>query len=131
MLSREVFEQLVVEGFERIPEKFREKMKNVAVLVEDEPSEEIRKREGLSKHETLLGYYHGIPITERGAFYGMGTVYPDTITIFQKPIEEMAQGNHERIRETVADTVWHEFAHHFGMDEPEVRRRERERGIDH
>lgn len=128
-MNRDVFERLVVEGFERIPKKFREKMKNVAVLVEDEPSKEIREREELGENETLLGYYHGIPITERGAFYGMGTVYPDTITIFQKPIEEMAEGDHERIREIVADTVWHEFAHHFGMDEPEVRRREQKRGI--
>ncbi len=53
---------------------------------------------------------------------------PDTITLYQVAIEEEAMGDPDRIRQVVADTIWHEFAHHFGLDEDAVERRERERG---
>lgn len=125
----EEFEALVADGFERLPEWVREKIKNVALLIEDEPSEEVRAREGLTEDETLLGYYQGIPLSARGSEYGVGATLPDTITLFQNPIEDAAEGDPEKIRQIVADTVWHEFAHHFGMDEHEVRMRERERGV--
>ena len=60
-MNRAEFEKLVDDGFLAVPEKFRKRMKNVAILVEDEPSEEVRKQEGLSDEETLFGYYQGIP----------------------------------------------------------------------
>lgn len=139
-MQREEFEQLVAQGYDLLPEWVKKKIKNVAVLVEDEPSVEVRMREGLGPHETLLGYYRGVPLSERGDLYGVGgAVLPDTITIFQNPIlaaaiEDCPPGTSEDIykecvRKIVADTVWHEFAHHFGMDEHEVRMREDERGM--
>src|SRR4051812_3418383 len=79
------FEKLVSEGFERLPEWVRSKISNVAVLIEDEPSKELRALEGLTENETLLGHYHGIPLTARGEGYG-GLVMPDTITIYKEPI---------------------------------------------
>ena len=85
-MTHEEFEKLVQEGFLLIPEKFRERIQNVALLVEDEPSEEVRRREGLSEHETLLGLYQGIPATVRGDSYGIGPTVPDTITLFKFPI---------------------------------------------
>jgi len=133
-MKREEFEQLIEWEFENaIPEKFRSHIKNVAFLVEDEPSQEVRRVEGLQQGETLLGYYHGIPTPMRGDWYGMGTTMPDTITLYQWPIEEtaaeMARLNldmaHETaVRQVIRDTVWHEVAHHFGMDEHTVRHRE-------
>jgi len=127
-MQRNEFEKLVAEGFERLPQWVREKIKNVGLLVDDEPSEEIRKLEGLAKDETLLGYYQGVPLSARGEEYGVGMVMPDTITLFQKPIEETAHEDGMDVRQVVADTIWHEFAHHFGMDEHEVREREEKRG---
>lgn len=127
-MNRAEFEQLVIEGFEQIPQEFREKMDNVALLVEDEPSMEVRKKEGLRGGKTLLGYYHGVPLAARGWGYGMGNTMPDTITIYQKPIEQHAGGNPETIRRVVAQTVWHEYAHHFGLDEDAVRKAEKRRG---
>lgn len=132
------FEELVAEAFEMIPEKFRLKVKNVALLVEDEPSEEVRKRENLKPNQTLLGLYHGVPNTERGEGYGVGMTLPDTITIFRKPILEAVAAEvnatfdwgpptepmKKRIRDIIRDTVWHEIAHYFGMDEYEVDARE-------
>ena len=134
-MQRTEFEKLVEEGYERLPQWVREKIKNVAILVEDEPSDEVRKQEELSGDETLLGLYHGIPLAARGENYGVGMTMPDTITLYQLPIEEAAEmlGVYEitkfqdAVKKVVAETIWHEFAHHFGMDEGEVRRREEDR----
>lgn len=126
-MDRRAFEQLVEDGFALLPAHIRDKVENVALLVEDEPSDDVLRENGLAPGETLLGLYHGIPRTERGSLYGVGETLPDTITIYQKPIEDAAGEDPERIRQEVCDTVWHEVAHHFGMDEPEVRRREDER----
>ena len=128
-MSREEFDTLVQEGFLLIPEKFRERIQNVALLVEDEPSEEVRIREGLSEHETLLGLYQGIPATARGDSYGIGPTVPDTITLFKLPIEEAGGNVPEEVRKVVAETIWHEYAHYFGMDEDEVRFREEKRKL--
>jgi len=121
------FEKLVDEGYEKLPQWVREKIKNVALLVEDEPSGEDRKAEGLADDETLLGLYKGIPLSERGEQYGVGATMPDTITLYQKPIEQAAEEDGMEVAQVVTDTIWHEFAHHFGMDEGEVRSRERQR----
>ncbi len=128
-MTHEEFEKLVEDGFEAIPEKFRAKLKNVAFLVEDEPSKEIRHQEKLEENETLFGLYTGMPMTARGDNYGVGPTMPDTITIYQRPIEDEANGDMARLRELVRDTVWHEVAHYLGLDENEVRKREEEKGI--
>lgn len=135
-MNRDAFERLVEEGFGGLPEWVRSKIRNVALLIEDEPSEEVRRREGLDGDETLLGYYQGIPLSARGSEYGVGMTMPDTITLYQFPIEDEADalviaGRAESfdgaVRKVVAETIWHEYAHHFGMDEAQVRFRERER----
>ncbi|HVV39271.1 MAG TPA: metallopeptidase family protein [Candidatus Paceibacterota bacterium] len=140
-MDKDTFEKIVAEEFPgAIPERFRKQIENVAFLVEDQPSLETRREEGLGSHETLLGLYRGVPHTARGDFYGVGGTLPDTITLFQKPIEfeaEQLQHSHiranvrmsdeEAVRRVVRETIWHEVAHHFGMNEHEVREREEER----
>ena len=116
------FEKLVQEGFERLPVHIREKIKNVALLVEAEPSPAVRAQEHLNEGETLLGYYQGVPLTARE--YGMSMTPPDTITLYQKPIEQAAREDGMDVRTVIAETIWHEYAHHFGMDEDEVQKRE-------
>lgn len=138
-MEREAFDQLVEEGFEKLPEWVREKISNVAILVEDEPSAEDRRLQELPDDATLLGLYKGVPLTERGDLYGVGITMPDTITIYMLPTLDMADEEcppeasddeyKDHVRRIVADTVWHEFAHHFGMDEGQVRLREHEKGI--
>lgn len=126
-MKQEPFENLVAEGFERLPEWVRQKIKNVALLVEPEPSKEDRQLQGLSDDETLLGLYKGIPLSERGEHYGVGPTMPDTITLYQIPIEQAAEEDDKDVRDVVAETIWHEYAHHFGIDEHEVREREQKR----
>ena len=156
-VARRAFEEFVQEGVEAIPRRFRVLIKNVAFLVDDEPTQKQRRDNKLLRSETLLGLYEGIPRTARGEDYG-GLVLPDRITIFKRPIEEAARdscaendavqnarrSNNLRswiiampdivrrkyldaVRKIVIETVWHEVAHHFGLPEPEVRRRERRR----
>ena len=120
-MDREKFEELVKEGIDVIPERFLEKMDNVDIVIEDRPSEEQIKKLKLGKYSRLFGLYEGIPQTKRGYYSG---VLPDKITIFKKPIEEVAF-NDEQIKEIVKNTVWHEIAHHFGMDEERVRKAEK------
>lgn len=127
-MTRDEFEQLVAEEFPlAVPEQFQHIIKNVAFLVEDEPSEDTRKSEGLGPTQTLLGLYRGTPATARGAYYGVGNTLPDTITLFQKPIEAVAALGHTSVAQVVRDTIWHEVAHHFGYDERQVREREERR----
>lgn len=134
-MDDDAFEQLVAEGYEQLPSHIREKISNVAVLVEDEPSAEDRELQGLSDDETLLGLYKGTPLTARGDWYGVGMTLPDTITLYRLPIEDEAEDvalereipYDEAVKKVVAETIWHEFAHHFGMDEDMVQAREQER----
>ena len=126
-MRREEFEKLIEEGYEKLPEWVRAKITNVALLIEDEPSEEVRKMEGLASDETLLGYYQGIPLSERGEHYGVGSTMPDTITLYQVPIEHAAKEDGLPVSQVIAETIWHEFFHHFGANEGEVRQREQER----
>ena len=129
-MTPDEFEALVAQEFENaIPEKFRPHLKNVAFLTEDEPSEEVRRVEGLQAGETLLGYYHGIPTPARGDWYGVAPTMPDTITLYRLPIEQAAAEDGLPVAQVIRETIWHEVAHHFGMDEHTVRKREDERDI--
>lgn len=116
-MEREVFEQLVAEGLARIPDKFRALLKNVAIVVEDEPTPQQLQRTGVRRGSLLLGLYEGVPQTGR---FGQTPILPDKITIFQKPIETVAR-TPQAVREEVAKTVWHEIGHHFGLSEHAVR----------
>lgn len=111
------FEKIVEEGIAAIPERFLQKLDNVAVVIEDEPTSSQKKKLKIRSGWTLFGLYEGVPQTARGVYYSS---LPDKITIFRKPIIEEARDIQEA-REIVRNTVWHEIAHHFGMNEEEVR----------
>lgn len=129
-MSEEEFTALAVEEWKKVPEQFRERIKNVALLVEDEPSEEVRREEGLEEGETLLGLYHGIPNTERGSEYGIGATLPDTITLYRLPLIEEAENMDREFRQAmrivIRETIWHELAHYFGFPEEPINEREGE-----
>jgi len=104
-LTREEFERLVSEALDGIPPELTQLMTNVAVFVEDEPPEE---------DPTLLGLYEGVPLTERGEWYG--GVLPDRITIYRLPTLRVCDTPADVVDE-VSVTVAHEVAHHFGIDD--------------
>lgn len=116
-MTRERFRRLVEEALEEIPRRFRDEMKNVAVVVEDEPPPDVLEEMEVEPDETLFGLYQGTPLPDRG--WGYGNTLPDRISIYQRPIEE-AYDDDEEIRNCVAETVIHEFGHYFGMSEDEI-----------
>ena len=118
------FDELVADTYARIPAQFRRRLKNVALVVEAEPSAAQLTRSRVPRTHTLFGLYEGRPLTSRSVFESFAM--PDRITIFQGPHERAARSR-EHLAALVADTVWHEVAHYFGMDEKHVRAAERRR----
>ena len=116
-MTREAFTLLVEEALHEIPRRFRKAMRNVAIVVEEEPSPDILEEMEIDEGDTLFGLYHGTPLTQRG--WGYGNSLPDRISIYQRPIEE-ACADEEEIRDCIAETVIHEFGHYFGMSEEEI-----------
>lgn len=119
-MEREKFEELVNEGIKAIPKKFLEKLDNVDIVIEDEPTPYQLRKLSARGGFLIFGLYEGVPQTKRWHY---GQVLPDKITIFQKPIERVVHSE-EEIKEIVKNTVWHEIAHHFGMDERRIREAE-------
>ena len=102
-VSAERFEELVADALDEIPEELGRMMDNVWVTVEDVP-----------ETAGLLGLYDGVPLTERDAYGGM--VMPDRITLYRLPICAICRTEDEVV-DVVRDTVIHEVAHHFGIDD--------------
>lgn len=110
------FEDLVAEALDSLPPEIAAAMVNVEVTIEDEPPAEALR--GLERGHTLLGLYHGVPLTARDGGY-FGTL-PDKISIYRGPITRVAR-TPARIRKQVRKTVIHEIAHHFGIDDARLR----------
>jgi len=116
-VDRKEFEQLVAEALASIPRRFRQAMQNIAIVVEDEPSEELLADMEIEPPDTLLGLYQGMPLTERTSAYG--NVLPDRVLIFQGPHERAADDEDDLIT-AIGETLIHEIGHHFGLSEEEI-----------
>lgn len=112
-MTLETFERVVEDAIAGIPAAYRARLRNVLFVVEDLPPQ-----------PGLLGLYEGRPLTERHTSDSF--TLPDRITIFRTPHVKLAR-NAQHLRRLVAETVWHEIAHYFGMDEAQVLRAERAR----
>ena len=117
-MTRERFELLVAEAVLLIPRRFRREMKNLALVVEDEPSDALLADLDIEPPDTLFGLYQGTPITERNA--GHGNSLPDVITIYQTPIEEESGGDEDDARAVIGEPLIHEVGHYFGLSEEEI-----------
>ena len=116
-MTRAEFERLLVEAVALIPKRFRREIKNLALVVEDEPSAELLDEMEIEPPDTLYGLYQGTPLTERTWAYG--NALPDRITIYQKPIEEDCEDEDE-MRAVIGETLIHEVGHYFGLSEEEI-----------
>ena len=123
-MEREEFDELVERAFRRIPARFRSRMKNISVVVEDEPSPRQLAGARVPRGTTLLGLYEGRPLTRRSVLDAFAM--PDRITIFQGPHERITR-NPDHLERLIHQTLWHEVAHYFGMNEAQVRSAERVR----
>ena len=116
-MTRAEFERLVAEAVTLIPSRFRREMKNLALVVEIEPSPELLEEMEIEPPDSLYGLYQGTPLTERT--WGFGNALPDRITLFQRPIEEDCEDEDE-IRAVIGETLIHEVGHYFGLSEEEI-----------
>ena len=115
------FEQLVAKAIDDIPPHYAKHIKNLAFVVEDEPSLEQRHRLHLHNNQTLYGLYEGVPLTKRAGNYNL--VLPDKITIFKRPMEFTSNSLTE-LEEQVRHTLWHEVAHYYGLDHGRINKLE-------
>jgi predicted Zn-dependent protease with MMP-like domain len=118
-VTRRQFEALVHKALRKLPKKFRQRISNIAVVVEDWADPETLAEMGIEPPDTLYGLYRGIDLTRRDSSYG--NVMPDVITIYQGPIEEDAVDEQE-MTEIVRETVVHELGHYFGLDDETMHR---------
>jgi predicted Zn-dependent protease with MMP-like domain len=116
-MTREKFEQLVAEAITLIPRRFRREMKNIAIIVEDEPSDELLEEMEIEPPDSLYGLYQGTPLPERTAAWG--NTLPDCVTLFQRPIEEDCDDDDD-VRMVIGETLIHEVGHYFGLSEEEI-----------
>jgi len=119
-MTNEEFSRYVDQAIASLPQDFREKLDNVAIVIEDFPNQAQLRKLNMRGAMLLLGLYEGIPRTRRGSGYGVGGTLPDKITIFKQPILQVTRSERETI-EQIRSTVLHEIAHHFGMDEKAVK----------
>jgi len=115
---KEQFEIWVREAIDGLPERFLKHMNNVVIFVEDYPTGEQIKKAGLKPGQILFGLYEGY---HQSMKLNVGTVLPDKITIFRRPICQY-YFSEEEIKRQVVETVKHEIAHHFGAEEEGARR---------
>ena len=125
-MTDDEFGKLIDKAVSKIPKEFLDKLDNVSIVIEDYPSPgQLMKLRMRRRGLLLLGLYEGVPQTKR-RHYGIGGQLPDKITIFKQPLLSIAK-SYEDLKEIVGNTVWHEIAHHFGMNETAVRKAERKR----
>ena len=121
-MRRERFTELVAEALDSLPRRFRERIRNVAVLVEDYPPGQARGRAARPRHlaprRLTMGVFVGTPATQKSVF--SVPTGPDHIVLYQKNIEAVCHSERE-IREQIRRTVVHEFGHYFGLDEEALR----------
>jgi predicted Zn-dependent protease with MMP-like domain len=118
-MTRADFERLVNRAVRTLPEPFKAKLANIAIVVENWADEQTLAEMGVEPPDTLYGLYRGVDLTRRDSFYG--NCLPDIITIYQGPIEEDCDTRAE-MAEVVRETVMHELGHYFGLDDDQLHR---------
>lgn len=116
-MTRAEFEAYVKEAVATIPARFRKAVNNLAIVIEDEPPDDLLEEMGIEPPDTLFGLYQGTPLTERG--WGYGNTLPDRITLYQGPIEDASE-NEDDLIVCIGETLIHELGHYFGLSEEEI-----------
>lgn len=115
------FNRLVNEALAELPKRFRDKLREINIVVEDLPGADTIKQLDLKSNRTLAGLYHGIPLTHRSVWHGVRL--PDRITLFKKNIEAYCPSE-AALKMEIQRVVRHELGHFFGFNEEELRRLE-------
>jgi predicted Zn-dependent protease with MMP-like domain len=116
-MRRRDFERVVAQALAGLPRRVRERLENIAVVVEDLPGEDVLEEMGIQDPHDLLGLYQGISLDRRGFYYG--NVLPDKISLYQKAIESQCDSRKAMVR-TIQEVVLHEIGHYFGLDDAQL-----------
>ncbi len=116
-MTRADFRVLVADAIDSIPRRFAEHVRNVAIVIEDEPAPDLLAEMAIEPPDTLLGLYQGTPLPERE--WGHGNDLPDRVLLFQRPIEDDAAEDGDIVG-VIGETLIHELGHYFGMSEDEI-----------
>ena len=112
------FDAMIVKAMAELPQQYIENLDNVAITFEDQPNQEQLQKQGVRDGSLLLGLYEGIPLTARFSTNYSG-VLPDKITLFKVPIHQVSH-DEAALFEQVKRTLWHEIAHHYGLDHSHI-----------
>lgn len=116
-MTRDAFHALVEEALSTIPPEFRDAMRNIAIVIDDDATVAQLASVGLAPPESLLGLYEGTPLTERG--WDDGNRLPDKVTLFQRTIEGASEDDDDVVI-CIGETLIHEIGHYFGLSEDEI-----------
>jgi len=117
-ISRELFDRFAGEVLRRVPERYRRRLRNVRIAVEDIPAEEESRQAGVPRH-ALLGLFVGAAYQGEGGFFDIPAPLPDSIILYQKNIEAVCDSE-EQLMEEIRLTLLHEVGHYFGMSEDQL-----------
>jgi predicted Zn-dependent protease with MMP-like domain len=110
------FQALIAKALDELKPKILEKTQNIAITWAHEPSTEQRHKLALLPGHSLYGLYEGVPLTKRA---GVHVALPDKVTIFKYPMVWRV-ANEIELEEQIKTTVWHEIAHHYGLDHEQI-----------
>jgi predicted Zn-dependent protease with MMP-like domain len=112
------FAALVRRAVAEVPEPFRSRIAGLKIVVQDEPTPaQLRQWELGAEDADLLGFYDGVPLTERSEEDPVPS--QDAIYVFRRAHLEMCADD-EELAEEVRKTVIHEIGHHFGLDDDRI-----------
>lgn len=116
-LTDDAFDRLISRAMDELPQHYIRGLDNVAIVYDDDPSDDQKTKMRLDNRSLLLGLYEGIPLTHRGGNYSF--VLPDKITLFKNPILAVSQ-DEAQLFEQIKRTLWHEIAHYYGLDHDRI-----------
>ena len=116
-LSDEQFDELITRAMDELPQSYISGLKNVAILMADEPTPHQAQKIGLREGSLLLGLYEGVPLPARSG--NESGILPDKITLFKNAILAVTRDD-ASLFEQIKRTLWHEIAHYYGLDHDRI-----------
>lgn len=116
-ITESEFDDMVTSAMNELPQQYIQGLQNVAIVIEEEPTQEQLRKQHVHNGQLLLGLYEGIPRIRRGSNYSL--VLPDKISLFKKALELVSITKAE-LQEHIKRTLWHEIAHYYGLDHKRI-----------